>query len=45
MNLVSGANDIDLKMVEFYNLNSEFYQDLDKIEKKDYFKLGTDNDG
>ena len=45
MNLLSAANDIDLKMVEFFNLNSDYYKDLDKIEKKDYFKLGTDNEG
>jgi hypothetical protein len=30
-------NDIDLKMVEFFNMNSHYYQETQGIEKKDYF--------
>jgi hypothetical protein len=34
------ANDIDLKMVEFYNLDAHYYQDVDleKLHLRDYFR-------
>ena len=38
MNVASSSNDIDLKMVEFYNLDSAYYQETEGLEKRDYFK-------
>jgi hypothetical protein len=35
-------NDIDLKKVEFINLNAGYYQDTVGIEKRDYFKRDRD---
>ena len=31
-------NDIDLKAIEFFNLNANYYKDTLKIEIRDYFK-------
>lgn len=36
-NLNSSQNDIDLKMIDFFNLNSDYYQSVVGIEKRDYF--------
>jgi hypothetical protein len=38
-NQQSKNNDIDLKMIEFYNLNSNYYQNVYGIEKRDYFEF------
>lgn len=39
MNREQKANDIDVKMIEFSNLNADFYQDTEKLESRDYFKF------
>ena len=31
-------NDIDLKAIEFFNLNANYYQDTKNIELRDYFR-------
>jgi hypothetical protein len=31
-------NDIDLKLIEFFNLNPRFYQEDFNYSKRDYFK-------
>ena len=33
----AARNDVDLKMVEFFNLNADYYQDITNIQKRDYF--------
>ena len=35
----SKNNDIELKAIEFFNLNANYYQDTKKIEKRDYFRI------
>lgn len=39
MNQQSKANDIDLNMIEFYNLNADYYLNIYGIEKRDYFEF------
>jgi hypothetical protein len=36
-------NDIDLKGIDFNNLNSDFYKDTQGIEKRDFFALGKED--
>ncbi len=31
-------NDIDLKAIEFFNLNTNYYKDTKNIELRDYFR-------
>ena len=37
MNQKSKANDIDIKLIEFFNLNAEFYQETSQLQFRDYF--------
>ena len=37
MNQKMKANDIDLKMIEFFNLNADFYEETSQLQHRDYF--------
>lgn len=42
MNQKMKANDIDLKMIEFFNLNADFYEETSQLQHRDYFKNEVD---
>jgi hypothetical protein len=42
MNQKMKANDIDLKMIEFFNLNADFYEETSQLQHRDYFTHEVD---